>query len=87
MIVLFKEGTSHVYKGITCQVKLVDEFGYEPFLNQGWVLNPKELYKEEKEAEKPATSKASSTGKNSGKRLGTLKPRMKTTNSGSSVKK
>jgi len=89
MIVLFHEGTSHVHNGITCKVKIVDEFGFEPFLKQGWVLNPKDLYKEDakKEAEKPATSKAISTGENPGKHLGTLKPRMKTMNSGSSVKK
>ena len=91
MIVLFHEGTSHVYNGITCKVKLVDEFGFEPFLKQGWVLNPKDLYKNEgeakKEAEKPATPKASSTDEKPGRRLGTLKSRMKTTNSGSSAKK
>ena len=46
MIVLFKEGTSHNYKGITCQIQIVDEFGFEPFLKQGWVLNPNELYKD-----------------------------------------
>ena len=46
MIVLFKEGTSHNYKGITCQMQIVDEFGFEPLLEQGWVLNPNELYKD-----------------------------------------
>jgi len=65
MIVLFKEGTSHNYKGITCQIQIVDEFGFEPFLKRGWVLNPNDLYKNnggetpkssmEKEA-KPAAS-------------------------------
>lgn len=52
MIVLFKEGTSHVYNGITCQYLLVDEFSYEPFLKQGWKLNVKDLYKDEGETPK-----------------------------------
>lgn len=56
MIVLFKEGTSHVYEGITCQIQIVNEFGFEPFLKQGWVLNPKDLYKDD-EGKTPKSSK------------------------------
>jgi hypothetical protein len=95
MIVLFKEGTSHLYKGITCKMQIVDEFGFEPFLKQGWVLNPKDLYKDEekrgeakKEAEKHATSKASSTKDGlMSRRSSPFKPSMKTTSSGISAKK
>jgi len=57
MIQLFKEGTSHVVNGITCESVIVNEFGFEPLLEKGYVLDPKELYKDRKEAQqvkKPA---------------------------------
>ncbi len=51
MIQIFREGTSHTYKNITCEYKLVNEFGFESYLENGWVLNPKDLYKEVKKPE------------------------------------
>ena len=73
MIELFKEGTSRNYNGITCDSMIVNEFGFEPLLKQGWVLDPKELYKDEgetqkvekpieKEVTKTATSKVTTAG-------------------------
>ena len=48
MIQLFHEGTSHVYDGITCEMMMVNEFGFEHHLDNGWVFDVKELYPETK---------------------------------------
>lgn len=60
MIVLFREGTSQVYNGITCEYRLVNEFGFEGMLKNGWVLNPKDLYKETPEETSEENSKKAS---------------------------
>lgn len=83
MIELFKEGTSGVHHGVTCDKMVVNEFGFEHYLDEGYVFDPKELYqnKEEKK-ESPETPKQKST-------TPSVKPSsMKATpSSGSSVKK
>jgi hypothetical protein len=58
MIELFKAGTSHIVNGITCQKMIVNEFGFEHYLDDGWVFDPKDLYKEpEKPKESTLTDK------------------------------
>jgi len=47
MIELFKAGTSHVVNGVTCQKQIVNEFGFEHYLDEGWFLTPEECYPEE----------------------------------------
>ena len=69
MIVLFKEGTSHQYKGITCQMQIVNEFGFEPLLEEGWVLNPADLYQEGETSEKKEEPEKTADSK-----VTTLKP-------------
>jgi len=49
MIQLFHAGTSHVINGVTCESMLVNEFGFEHYLDEGWFLTPQECYAEEKE--------------------------------------
>lgn len=54
MIELFRKGTSHHVHGVTCEKIKVNEFGFEPMLEDGWVLDPKELVKEKPKAAAPA---------------------------------
>ena len=53
MIELFHEGTSHVYNNITCEKIVVSEFGFEHYLKEGWVLDPKDLYSDSESKIKP----------------------------------
>ena len=48
MIELFKAGTSHIVNGITCERQIVNEFGFEHLLDNGWHLDPKDCYPEPK---------------------------------------
>lgn len=44
MIEVFRPGTSHIVNGITCERATVNEFGFEPLLENGWFLTPEECY-------------------------------------------
>lgn len=51
MIQLFKAGTSHIYKGVTCEMQTISEFGFEGLLAENggeWYLTPEACYPEEK---------------------------------------
>jgi len=48
MIEVFRKGTSHVVNGITCEKQIVNEFGFEHLLDNGWHLDPKDVYPEVK---------------------------------------
>jgi hypothetical protein len=47
VIELFHEGTERIVDGITCNRILVNEFGFEHLLDEGWHLTPKECYPKE----------------------------------------
>ena len=53
MIELFKEGTSGVHNGVTCDKMVVSEFGFEHYLEEGYVFDPKELYHKKEESKDP----------------------------------
>ena len=63
MIQLFKKGTANVYNGMTCEMQLVDGFGFEPLLAENggeWYLDPKDIPEETEETEetdKPKVAK------------------------------
>ncbi len=42
MIQLYRKGTSHIVRGITCEMQTVSEFSYEALLKSGWHLSPEE---------------------------------------------
>ena len=46
MIEVFTSGTSHIINGITCRREIVNEFGFEHLLEEGWFLTPEECYPE-----------------------------------------
>lgn len=55
MIQLFKKGTANVYNGMTCEMQLVDGFGFEPLLAENggeWYLDPKDIPEETEKTEK-----------------------------------
>lgn len=51
MIQLFHAGTSHRYKGITCEMVTVNEYGFEHLLDDGWHFTPEECYPKTKPKE------------------------------------
>jgi hypothetical protein len=63
MIELFKAGTSHVVNGVTCEKKVVNEYGFEHYLDKGWCFDPKDCYPETKKVsgEKVADSKVTAS--------------------------
>jgi hypothetical protein len=46
MIQLYRKGTSHIVRGITCEMCVVNEFSYESLLKAGWHLSPEKAAEE-----------------------------------------
>ena len=69
MIQLYRKGTSHIVRGITCEMQTVSEFSYEALLKSGWHLSPEEAAKEDvidktpKETEKTEVPKETEEAK------------------------
>lgn len=53
MIEVYREGTSHVVRNVTCERKMVSVYGFEHLLNEGWFLDEKDVYPEPKQELEP----------------------------------
>lgn len=59
---IYREGKTHNIRGVECEMIVVDVKSLKSHLSQGWVVDPKTLYKKPsfEEADKNKTGKLSS---------------------------
>ena len=64
-VILYKPGSGHIIRGITCDILVCDEYSYLHNLDQGWFYSPGECYAKEKESTDEESSESADQKKDS----------------------
>ena len=87
MIELYKAGTSHIVNGVTCQKQIVNEFGFEHLLEEGWFFTPEECYPKVADKVKDAKTSELAASKVTDSKLKVSKSALNTSNLGKTTAK